>query len=50
MLTFLGIDVQPDVYAWMIVVVLPINSAINPILYTLIAVLRAKVNIFICNE
>ncbi|XP_061170411.1 G-protein coupled receptor GRL101-like [Saccostrea echinata] len=43
MLTFFGIEVQPDVYAWMIVVVLPINSAINPILYTLTAFIRNKV-------
>ncbi|XP_061170412.1 G-protein coupled receptor GRL101-like [Saccostrea echinata] len=42
MLTFLGIEVQPDVYAWMIVVVLPINSAINPILYLLTTFIKNK--------
>jgi leucine-rich repeat-containing G protein-coupled receptor 7/leucine-rich repeat-containing G protein-coupled receptor 8 len=43
MLTFFGIDIEKDVYAWMVVVVLPINSALNPILYTLTSVLRNKV-------
>ncbi|XP_055999132.1 type-2 histone deacetylase 2-like [Ostrea edulis] len=42
MLTFLGIDVDKEVYPWMVVVVLPINSALNPILYTLTSVLRNK--------
>ncbi|XP_062577814.1 uncharacterized protein LOC134239664 [Saccostrea cucullata] len=42
MLTFLGIEVQADVYAWIVVVVLPINSALNPILYTVTAVIRNK--------
>ncbi|XP_061170413.1 G-protein coupled receptor GRL101-like [Saccostrea echinata] len=42
MLTFFGIEVQPYVYAWMIVAVLPINSAINPILYLLTIFIRNK--------
>ncbi|XP_048778316.2 G-protein coupled receptor GRL101-like [Ostrea edulis] len=42
MLTFFGIAVPPDVYAWIIVVVLPINSALNPLLYTLTAVIKRK--------
>ncbi|XP_048775314.2 G-protein coupled receptor GRL101-like [Ostrea edulis] len=39
MLTFFGMAVPPDVYAWIIVVVLPINSALNPLLYTLTAII-----------
>ncbi|XP_061195208.1 G-protein coupled receptor GRL101-like [Saccostrea echinata] len=42
MLTFSGIDVSREVYAWIIVLVLPINSAINPILYTLSGVIRDR--------
>ncbi|XP_062570285.1 relaxin receptor 2-like [Saccostrea cucullata] len=40
MLTFYGIDVSQEVYAWIIVLVLPINSALNPILYTLSSNIR----------
>ncbi|XP_062581982.1 relaxin receptor 2-like [Saccostrea cucullata] len=42
MLTFYGIDVSLEVYAWIIVLVLPVNSAINPILYTLSAIIRER--------
>ncbi|XP_062590924.1 G-protein coupled receptor GRL101-like [Saccostrea cucullata] len=42
MLTFWEIEVSPEVYGWMVVVVMPINSAINPILYTLSSVIRKK--------
>ncbi|XP_061186290.1 G-protein coupled receptor GRL101-like [Saccostrea echinata] len=42
MLTFYGIDVSLDVYAWIIVLVLPVNSALNPILYTLSALIRDR--------
>lgn len=41
-LTFMGIDVTSKVYAWVIVVVLPINSALNPIIYTFSAMLRRR--------
>lgn len=34
LLTLMGTDVTAQVYAWVIVVVLPINSALNPIIYT----------------
>ena len=44
MLALLGRDIHADVYAWAVVFFLPINSAINPILYT-ISSLKAKVNI-----
>jgi hypothetical protein len=30
-----GVEIPGDVYAWSIVFILPINSAINPILYTI---------------
>ncbi|XP_062602655.1 G-protein coupled receptor GRL101-like [Saccostrea cucullata] len=42
MLTFYGIDISSEVYAWIVVLVLPINSALNPILYTLSAILRDR--------
>ncbi|XP_041480854.1 G-protein coupled receptor GRL101-like [Lytechinus variegatus] len=31
-----GVDVTPDIYAWLVVFVLPINSSLNPYLYTII--------------
>ena len=37
-----GVEISNDVYAWIIVFVLPINSAINPFLYTLLAIRRQK--------
>ncbi|XP_056002472.1 G-protein coupled receptor GRL101-like [Ostrea edulis] len=40
MLTFFGVSIASDVYAWILVVVLPINSALNPLLYTLTTVIR----------
>uniref|UniRef100_A0A8W8KN41 Uncharacterized protein n=1 Tax=Magallana gigas TaxID=29159 RepID=A0A8W8KN41_MAGGI len=30
-----GVNISSDVYAWIVVVVLPINSALNPFIYTL---------------
>ncbi|XP_017012955.2 relaxin receptor 2 [Drosophila takahashii] len=30
-----GCDISPDLYAWLAVLVLPVNSALNPVLYTL---------------
>lgn len=44
MMTFFGIDVNDDVYAWIIVIVLPVNSALNPILYTLSALVNIGVS------
>ncbi|XP_030841035.1 G-protein coupled receptor GRL101-like [Strongylocentrotus purpuratus] len=32
----LGVNVTPDIYAWLVVFVLPINSSLNPYLYTII--------------
>ncbi|XP_048747004.2 G-protein coupled receptor GRL101-like [Ostrea edulis] len=40
LLTFVGVDVTPKVYAWVIVVVLPINSALNPLIYTFSAIIK----------
>ncbi|XP_056009348.1 G-protein coupled receptor GRL101-like [Ostrea edulis] len=42
MLTFSGVDISSEVYNWILVLVLPINSALNPILYTFSAVLRQR--------
>ncbi len=39
-----GATIPGEVYAWIIVFVLPINSAINPILYTFAARNPIKVN------
>lgn len=39
-----GHHVPPEVYAWAAVFILPINSALNPILYTFSAIIRRKVN------
>ncbi|XP_071501307.1 G-protein coupled receptor GRL101-like [Diadema antillarum] len=35
-----GVRVSPDVYAWLVVFVLPVNSSINPFLYTILEMLR----------
>lgn len=43
LLTFFGIDVSNEVYDWIIVIVLPINSALNPVIYNFIAFMRHKV-------
>eukprot|EP00057_Strongylocentrotus_purpuratus_P016596 XP_011671070.1 PREDICTED: G-protein coupled receptor GRL101-like [Strongylocentrotus purpuratus] len=32
----LGVNVTPDIYAWLVVFVMPINSSLNPYLYTII--------------
>nr|XP_019922229.2 G-protein coupled receptor GRL101 [Crassostrea gigas] len=37
-----GVGVSPDIYAWVIVVVLPINSALNPFIYTFSMIYRRK--------
>lgn len=39
----IGNSISGDVYAWTAVLILPINSALNPFLYTLSAVLSSKV-------
>lgn len=43
MVTFSGEEVPTDAYAWIIVLVLPVNSALNPVLYTMTAVIKQKV-------
>nr|XP_054775693.1 G-protein coupled receptor GRL101-like [Lytechinus pictus] len=32
----IGVEVTPDIYAWLVVFVLPINSSLNPYLYTIV--------------
>ena len=44
MMALSGTEISGDIYAWMAVLVLPINSALNPFLYTLSAILGKKVN------
>ncbi|XP_071479177.1 uncharacterized protein [Diadema antillarum] len=39
-----GITVTPDVYAWLVVFVLPINSSLNPYIYTIIYMISNKEN------
>jgi len=38
-----GYEIPGEVYAWTAVLILPINSALNPFLYTLSAIIAAKV-------
>lgn len=33
-LAFSNVDVSGDIYAWIIIFVLPLNAAVNPLLYT----------------
>jgi hypothetical protein len=46
MLALTGHVISGDVYAWAAVFILPVNSALNPILYTLTAIIGGKVNDF----
>ena len=43
MLALSGVTISSDVYSWITVFVLPINSALNPFLYTLLAIVKKKV-------
>ncbi|XP_038052706.1 uncharacterized protein LOC119725373 [Patiria miniata] len=36
------IQIQPDVYAWLVVFVLPINSSLNPYLYTIVTAISRR--------
>ncbi|XP_033639013.1 uncharacterized protein LOC117299572 [Asterias rubens] len=36
------IKIEPDVYAWLVVFVLPINSSLNPYLYTIVTVISRR--------
>jgi hypothetical protein len=40
-----GHVISGEVYAWAAVFILPVNSALNPILYTLSAIIGGKVRI-----
>ena len=44
-LAITGTAIPGDVYAWTAVFILPLNSALNPFLYTLSAILGKKVSI-----
>ena len=37
-------EIPGEVYAWTAVLILPINSALNPFLYTLSAIIASKVH------
>ncbi|XP_061196140.1 uncharacterized protein LOC133204428 [Saccostrea echinata] len=37
-----GTDISFDVYAWVVILVLPLNSALNPFIYTFIVIYRQK--------
>lgn len=41
-MALLGQDISGDVYAWVIVFVLPVNSALNPFLYTFSGLCKKK--------
>lgn len=41
-MVYVGVGVSLDIYAWVIVVVLPINSALNPFIYTFSMIYRQK--------
>lgn len=45
-----GRVISGDVYAWSAVFILPINSALNPVLYTLTAILARKVSSYDLHE
>ena len=42
-LAITGVAIPGDVYAWTAVFILPLNSALNPFLYTLSAIIGKKV-------
>ena len=59
MLAVSGRSISGDIYAWTAVFVLPVNSALNPFLYTLTAFLKKEVlgvtgnlnfNIILCKQ
>ncbi|KAJ8034738.1 hypothetical protein HOLleu_21702 [Holothuria leucospilota] len=43
-LTETGMEISTDMYAWFVVVVMPINSALNPLLYTVPLIKKKKKN------
>lgn len=42
LLLFIGIPIPETIYAWLAVFILPINSALNPVLYTLTTTIFRK--------
>ena len=45
MLALGDVAISGDVYSWITVFVLPINSALNPFLYTLLAIVKKRVRL-----
>ena len=45
-----GVRIPGEVYAWVVVFLLPVNSAINPLLYTISAISVMKVIIVSFNS
>ncbi|KAH9525768.1 hypothetical protein Btru_002320 [Bulinus truncatus] len=45
LMTLCGHQMDKDVYAWTVVLVLPINSAINPVLYTIPSIVQHSRNL-----
>ena len=37
-----GIEVTPDIYAWLVAFVLPINSSVNPFIYTIVEMISKR--------
>lgn len=47
MMSLSGLVIPGVVYAWTAVFILPVNAALNPVLYTLTAFIGKKVCVFI---
>ena len=46
-LALAGNAIQGEVYSWVAVVVLPINSLVNPVIYTLLAALQKRKKVIV---
>ena len=40
-----GIDIPGEIYAWTVVFLLPLNSALNPVLYTMSSISSLKIKV-----
>ena len=50
MMALAGSAIRGEVYSWVAVVILPITSSVNPLIYTLLAALQKKVvSVFTAN-
>ncbi|KAJ8034422.1 hypothetical protein HOLleu_21254 [Holothuria leucospilota] len=43
-LSAVGTDISVDMYAWLTVLVMPVNSALNPFIYTIPTIKKKKSN------